>query len=403
MTAYAMKLLRGSLQSIRNAVTSYQFESDHRAELATIERIQRRYAPYIERGRPDRYLWRSVCQYRCQAYARSGLSAFAANVLALLGLPLLLLLLRPARDAGKLKAACVYLKVDFHPAYRVPDAIRDKVVESAALPRYLTLADLSFACGLFLRRRAFYPELLFKFLLWIASVRPHLDRFTCQSLIQYCEYSAYSSLRKLFLNARGIRIANVTHGEEFISCRSAFASFDEYHAWQLTPPAIHDAMRIEYDERFTFNPCSGLRSAPTMSGAKTLGFLWPAIDASKLDLVAAQLNELSARGWQVIVRAHPNPKYANRFGEYRDRLRAQVSDAHQEGIHDFIDRTSIVVGHLSAALLQAVFRGREVVYLEDSYLASVRAYHPYYRNVSSVEPAQLAHYLCEKYIEGGNQ
>jgi hypothetical protein len=381
---------------LRTAMTSYRFGSDYRVELARIESIHHACREHLGVAEDrHRYLWRSICQYRCQSHARGKLTGFAANLLAVLALPWMVLLLRPARRAGAARVACGYLKIDFHPAYQIPQDIRDRSVESARLPHRLNLGDLRFACKLFVEGRAFYPELLLKFLLWIAAVRPHLERFEPQYLIQYCEYSAHSSLRKLFLNAQGIGLANVTHGEEFISCRSAFASFDQYFAWQLTPRSIHDAMHIEYQQRFSFNPCAGLPTAPPRTGA--VGFLWPALDASQLELVVVQINELSAR-CEVIVRPHPNPKYANHFEDYRHRLRARVSDAHQEGIHSFIDRSALVVGYLSAVLLQAVFRGRKVVYLRDPYLASLQSYHSYYADVKTVELAELARYLAAEFF-----
>lgn len=389
------------LATLRTQLTAYRFSSDHQVDLAIIERIHRRYQSGIGSPGSDRYLWRSLCQYRCQAHARSRVSGFVANLVALFALPFVALLVRRARRTGAPRVTCRYLKIDFHPAYQIPEDIREHTVENAGAGRYLTAADLLLAVRVFVRARACYPELLFKFLLWIASVRPQLDRFEPQYLIQYCEYSAHSSLRKLFLNTHGVRIANVTHGEEFISCRSAFASFDQYYAWQLTPRYVHDAMHIEYDERFTFNPCAGLSPAPA-TPVRTVGFLWPAIDATQLDLVIAQINELSAR-CEVIVRPHPNPKYANHFGEYRSRLRARISDAHHEGIHSFIDRSTVVVGYLSAVLLQAVFRGRAVVYLRDPYLASLQAYHGYYREVPAVELAGLARYLAEQVFGDSNQ
>jgi hypothetical protein len=393
-----MNLFRSLFEGLRTSLTTYTFSSDHRVDLVIIEEIRRHYGSRTGAGNPYRYLWRSVCQYRCQSYARSKLTAIAANIAALLATPLLVLLVRAGSKNHAARVSCQYLKIDFHAAYQIPEGIRGQTVENGRLARYLTVGDLVFALRAFLLCRAFYPELLFKFLLWIASVRPHLDRFEMRYLLQYCEYSAYSSLRKFFLNSHGIRIANVTHGEEFISCRSAFSSFDQYYAWQLTPQSIHEAMHIEYAERFTFNPCAGLPHAPAVAQIRRVGFLWPAIDASNLDQVVAQINELSAC-CEVIVRPHPNSKYTNHFEAHRDRLIATVSDAHAESIHSFIDRSTVIVGYLSAVLLQAVFRGREVVYLQDPYLVSLQVYHDYYRSVNAVELAGLARYVWDKFFE----
>ncbi len=382
-----MSVLRELVRGIHRRLTSYRFNPDHRADLRIIERTYAAYRARIESHERTRYLWRSVCQYRCQYYARSRAATLLANAAALLGVPLLLLLVRPCVNAPKER--CEYLKINFHPAYVIPEAIKQRTLERRGARRYLRLGDLAAALQLFVAQGAFYPELLFKFVLWIASVRPHLDRVDARGLVQYCEYSAHSSLRKLFLNSHGVRLVNVTHGEEFISCRSAFSSFDEYHAWELTPRSVHDSMHIECGERFAFNPCAGLAPAPVLRGTPVLGFLWPAIPGDDLDALLHDLNALAA-SYKVVVRAHPNPKYANHFARYRDRLAGQCSDACTESVHAFIDRCNLIAGYLSAVLLQAVYRGRSVVYLADPTLASLRAYHEYYRSVRMVEVRGLA-------------
>jgi hypothetical protein len=378
-----------------NRVAGCSFNSDHQVDLRIIDKVYRRYAEKIEVGDASRYFWRSICQYNCQSFARPPLAVLAVNAAAFLCLPLLLLLVRGRKRRREGQIRSEYLKIDFHMAYQVPPTIRDRTVERELSRKYMTLQDLVWAVGLFFKSGAFYPELLFKFLLWIALVRPALDAYEPRSLIQYCEYSAYSSLRKLFLNREGIFLANVSHGPEFLSCRSAFSSFDRYFAWDITPESVHDAMHIEYGDRASFNPCAGLAPAPAVA-VPTLGFLWPAIDVVDRDALVKQLNIIN-KYFQVLVRPHPNPAYANRFESYRHSLEAGVSDAHAEDIHSFIDRCSLVVGNYSSALIQAALRGREVVYLEDAYLQSLRTYHDYYRNVEFISVEALERFAAARF------
>lgn len=391
-----MNIFRNIYAKLNNMLIGCIFNSDYRAEQFVIKNVYRAYADKINPGNAHRFFWRSVCQYRCQSVARKKIMVLAANIGALLCLPALVFLIRPGRKSDTGKLSCNYLKINFHMAYQIPESIRDITLEKSISGNYLTFKDLTFAFGLFIGNRALYPELLFKFLLWMASVRPYLDSFSPEYLIQYCEYSAYSSLRKLFLNSHGILIANVSHGEEFISCRSAFSSFDQYFAWDLTPRSVHDSMHVEYTDRFSFNPCAGLAPAPTAPTTPTLGFLWPSIEGQNLDVVVAQLNRICDYS-TVIVRPHPNLKYANDFENYRHTLKAQTSDPHKEDIHCFIDRCSIIAGNLSAALLQAAFRGRDVIYLNDAYLASVRKYHEYYQKVNCVDIEKLDSFLSVKF------
>lgn len=390
----AMSVLRILTAKLSGDLRRYTFNSDYLADLALIEKIYRAHAKQIKSDDSSRYLWRSICQYQCQSSARKKMVGLAANIIALLFLPFLLLYIRPSRKTVGSVASCKYLKIDFHMAYQVPAIIKEVTLEKTISGRYLTFEDLTFALGIFIRNCAFYPELLFKFILWIASVRPYIDTYNTEYLIQYCEYSSYSSLRKLFLNTQNIRVANIAHGEEFISCRSAFSSFDQYFAWEITPRAVHDAMYIEYIDRFTFNPCAGLEPVQVVV-TPTLGFLWPSIDVADLDVLVAQLNSIS-KYCAVLVRPHPNPRDSNHFDRYRHLLEAQVSDAHTEDIHCFIDRCSLMAGNLSSVLVKAALRGREVVYLHDAYIESLRIYHEYYQKVKVVHLEDLDNYIQNK-------
>jgi hypothetical protein len=383
-----MSGLSNLVRKFISELSNYTYESDYLASLAIIENVYRAHAENINSNDSSRYLWRSVCQYKCQSFARKKMMGLAANIVAFLCLPFLLFLIRPTRNTGKAKASCQYLKINFHMAYQVPAILKNVTLEKAISGKYLTLRDVTFALGIFIKNFAFYPELLFKFILWIASVRPYLDSCDTHYLIQYCEYSAYSSLRKLFLNKENILVANIAHGEEFISCRSAFSSFDQYFTWEITPRAIHDALHMEYTDRFTFNPCEGFEPAPVVV-TPTLGFLWPSVvDVANLDTLVAQLNNIS-KYCVVLVRPHPNPGYANHFDKYCHLLEAQVSDANAEDIHSFIDRCSLIVGNFSSVLVQAALRGREVVYLHDAYLASLKLYHSYYHTVNTAYLEEL--------------
>jgi hypothetical protein len=373
---------------------SYTFNSDYQVEAAIIQNVYSSHSERINSDSPSRYLWRSVCQYQCQGTARQKRISLAANIIAFLGLPLLLFLVRPKRKADTPKVPCKYLKIDFHMAYQVPAIIKEETLEKSVSGKYLTLRDLTSAFGLFIRNRAFYPELLFEFVCWIASVRPSIDLYNPKYLIQYCEYSAYSSLRKLYLNRQRILVANVAHGEVFLSCRSAFSSFDQYFAWETTPRAVLDGMHIEYTDFISFNPCTDCGPAPTVA-IPTLGFLWPSIDFSDHDVLVAQLNRIS-NYCTVLVRPHPSPKHRNHFETYRHLMRAQVSDASNEDIHCFIDRCSLMAGHFSSALIQAALRGREVLYLHDAYLASLREYFEYYQKVNAVDLEDLDTFVSAK-------
>lgn len=369
------------------------FSNGHIFETKIINDIQKKYHDKINTTDMSRYLWRSICQYKCQCAVRKKTPQLISNLVALLSLPLILFLLRISSKKIIASNHFVYLKKDYHMAYKVPVSIRSKTFEAKVEKKYLHYSDIRLIISEFIKNKAFYPELLLKTILWMASVRPYIDRYDFSCLIQYCEYSAHSSLRKLILNRLGIKLANVSHGEEFISCRSAFSSFDEYFAWNITPKSIHDAMYIEYGKRFTFNPCSDTKPAPLRSKKTVVGVLWPEAKAVNLAELSKQLNQISEIH-EVIVRPHPNPINRNNFKLYQHSLRSSISDANHEDIHDFIDRCDVITGHLSAALVQASLRGRHVVYLDSEQLQSLRAYHEYYRKVQFADISELNFVIC---------
>jgi len=83
-------------------------------------------------------------------------------------------------------------------------------------------------------------------------------------------------------------------------------------------------------------------------------------------------------------------KNQNRINKYKPLLNAKTSNALDEDIHVFIDKCSIIIGYLSAALLQASFRGRAVIYLDNPQLKSLASYHDYYRKVKCVRLENLS-------------
>ena len=89
-----VRAIRKSAAKIINWMETFTFSSDYRAELAIIESVYRQYAEKIESGEPSKYLWRAICQYRCQCTARKKSARFAANVAAFACLPLIPLFIR---------------------------------------------------------------------------------------------------------------------------------------------------------------------------------------------------------------------------------------------------------------------------------------------------------------------
>src|SRR5712692_9172544 len=111
-----MSIFRNLVTRLNNGLGRYTFHSDYRAALAIIESVYCSYASRINSDDSSRYLWRSICQYHCQSFARKKMMRLAANVVAFICLPFLLFFVRPSRKAKEAKVSCKYLKIDFHMA-----------------------------------------------------------------------------------------------------------------------------------------------------------------------------------------------------------------------------------------------------------------------------------------------
>lgn len=394
-----MQLLKTKFVSI---FAKLQLKMQYREELSDINNLKKWLDIKLKHSTHNIYMLRAICQYKAQRTLRSKIDVFLANVIAVLYIPLILLKIRLHQRARKQKKCFVeYLKVDQHMAYQIPPQIKKLTIDKAQITRgscacYLLPEDLSSACRYFGSAAFLYPELFTKFLIWISTIRPHLEVINCSNLIQYCEYSATSSLRKLFLNERGISLVNVTHGEELISCRSAFSSFDKCFAWFITPRTVYDAMQIDCKEFYTFNPCADLPILKEACGHPCIGLLWPAFKSQKPELLARQV-EILQEHFTILVRPHPNQRYRAMFKECASGLRVNFSNPHDEDVHTFLGRCSIVVGYSSAVLVQAAIRGREVLYIKTPNLAAIREYHPYYKALPAVELDELANHLLAKY------
>lgn len=392
-----MNIIQDLLKKFINYLLDSVFDPNYQVEINRIETVYEKYKLKIESACCDRYFWRSICQYECQAFTRKLPILIFSNILALLFLPFTSLRLRNARISKSGRVKCHYLKIDNHMAYKIPLCIKSNTVEARLNVKYVTLMDLVYVIKLFSRNRSFHPELMLKFILWISSVRPYLDLYSPKYLLQYCEYSPYSSLRKLFLNSNGIYIANISHGEEVISCRSAFSSFDKYYMWDVVPKYVHKAMHIEYAEHIYYNPCEGLPPAPKHSQTITIGILWPSINSIDLSLLVTQIVSID-KYLSIVIRPHPNLNYRNKFEKHLEIMNVEVSHPFDEDIHNFIDRCNLVVGLQSAVLIQASLRQRDVLYIKDDYFSSLIEYHDYYKSKQCADLGDLSSKVLERFM-----
>jgi len=379
----------------------FHLKDNYLEELACINELKKWLDRELQNTKYNRYMLRAICQYRAQVIIRSKFAVYLSNMIAILYFPVLLLKVGwCTRIPEQKRISCEYLKVNDDMAYQIPPQIKTLTMERKQIAKnspdcYLLPEDLRFAFHYFRGAVCLYPELFVKFLIWVSTIRPHVDAVNCTHLIQYCESSATSSLRKVYLNSLGINLVNVTHGEEFITCGLAFSSFDKCYAWDITPRSIYNTLQIECGEFHTFNPCSEMRKVKEIFENPRIGILWPAFKVQQPECIAKQVG-LMQKYYAVTVRPHPNELYRAKFDEYIKILNIDVSNPREEELDAFLDRCSIVVGYSSAVLLKAAWRGREVLYINDPCLESVRKYHTYYQSVSVVEVSEIANSLLNK-------
>jgi len=382
---------------IKWRVTLYKIEASSDDEIKKIEKTYLKYKEKINEKDNSKYFWRSVAQYSCQIEGYGRLKYFFLNAAAIILLPKFLLKIR-TRKKNPVKNNCDYLKINNYRNSFIPEVLKENTVNAVEIKdRYLITDDLKLVINLCIENLYFNPLFIYKILGWIASVRPYLDIYNPKCLIQYCEYSATSSLRRLYLNEYGIRIANISHGEEDISSRNSFCSFDEYYVWSVIPNKIHQLNHIESTHRITFNPCENLPQAPVISKS-IIGLLWPVgKDDGMISTIIEQLRQLDPE-YPLIIRPHPAASHFHRFKKIKLLKSFEISNPHEEDINSFINRTSLIIGVRSAAMIQADLRGRKIVYINNEMLRSARKYNLYYSEKSYIEANGLANFMVQNYL-----
>lgn len=76
-----------------------------------------------------------------------------------------------------------------------------------------------------------HPGLLFNFLRWLSYYGYVVYRFKPQTVVNFFEGVASSSLMTAYLHERGTKHINQMHGERFPSALYAFCEFDEFNVW----------------------------------------------------------------------------------------------------------------------------------------------------------------------------
>lgn len=364
-------------------LSKYSFEPDPDVELAKINSIYQKYQKVLNDPRKDYLAIKSLCQYECQKLNRNKFVFYLSNALCFFILPFSILLLRNNHAKAVRGESCEYVKIDYSIAYQIPTAIRDKTKEILPCIRYLCWADLILVVRLFCRNRLFFPELFVKYVLWISRVRPVIDQQNPSYLICFCESSSSSSLRTFYCNFNSIKTVNITHGEEFISVRNAFSTFDIYYRWEITPKKLHQSMYMESKRAYTFSPAVNIKINKRKNEFLTIGFLWPSTDSIDLFGYAREIKK-AQENYSVVVRPHPRELYRKCFYKIIKEFNFSTCEPKDVSVNVFLNSCDLVVGYNSALMVQADVVGVKTIYVEDEYFINLQKYHPYYQNVTSV-------------------
>lgn len=373
-------------------------ESSCHEHLAIIEKTEAAMKPYLDS--PDealRLTARSVAQYRAQSALRPRQSLIVTEFLSYALLPLGLmrwliegLIARPKRTP---RAAGVRWNQSYFRYTRSPDIFhtppelaKDAPQTVFVTARYLRRDDVRF---LWQATRTAWPMLgslrfqwIFKIAKEIAWARPLIDAHPSDYALLDAECNCALSLLTLYSHRHGQKLYDVQHGDLFVSAVNTFFETDRCYVWDDFYTELLKQMRARSDFRVYTNPTFLLSDAEKAITRHGIGVFMPG--AMTLDreedrrTFAEALNALTDHA---PVRLRPHPAYINECAAIAPLLssKVEITDSRLENSKQFILRHEVIVGTVSAAILESIMLGQNVVCFRGKFLDDIASYHFSYR------------------------
>lgn len=252
------------------------------------------------------------------------------------------------------------------------------------LSMYLTLKDIFFfiRCLVYYPRLMLYPHFLFSLLKWICCYSFIVCRYKPRAIVNFFEGSFISSIMTGYLREHNIIHINHMHGERLFQPQLSFCEFDYFYVYGQYWIDLFKHLKCNSNYVIkinSFHKCLyKLRYSKSRNYDKKILIIHSQIltCASKEYKLLTNVLKNVPKDWKIKYRFHPNEKESGiRFFNYLKKekfsqklgIDIQLDDFQERSIEKSLHTTKVVIGQISAALLEAWIAGCKVIYLCKTY------------------------------------
>lgn len=384
---------------LRTWLLCYRFsEFSYQEHLAIIEQVKNRIGEGIYS--PDdatRLTLRSVAQYLSQSGLRPARSRLATEIISCVMLPCALGywvcrgLLSTRSPQPRVRGLRwnqdefrYWRNTDIYhtPEELLPDAPQTVFVSA----RYLRLDDIKF---LWQTARIAWPFLGKLRIQWLAKIakeiafaRPLVDTHPADYALMDNECNCAISILTLYARRHGQQLYTVQHGDLFLSVMTSFFETDRSYCWDNFYVELFKRMQASSNFRLYNNPKFTFTKEEKNTKRSGIGVFMPGIQTipteDEKNTFVQALNTLAE---EYPVHLRPHPAYVNQCEALVPLLskKVTITNSQKETSKQFIARHNLILGTVSAAILEAIMLGRPVVCFRGILLDDVASYHFCYK------------------------
>lgn len=323
---------------------------------------QKRFLEVLPEPRND--IERSYNQYRCQCYLKGRLIVFAQNIVGLFLLGLYIL--RYMWNATKKNAPEVFDAVFVHedkPQNILPDELSvqySKIKFNHKCVPILEKGDVMFLKNVAKGRRVSF-FFLFRCMNDIAEYAAIVKKYTPKAIISCMEYSFTSSVLTSYCEEKGIEHINVMHGEKTFSIRNSFFRFSSCYVWDIYYKELFIKTKAK-QQQFIISVPESLYGKIESGCEKEYDYVYYLTDENneQLNKLYGILLEMESK-LKVKGCVRPHPRYSNVKAIEHIFKEITIEDTKSVSVEESLSKTCCVISSKSTVLLQAYYKGIEVV------------------------------------------
>jgi hypothetical protein len=207
-----------------------------------------------------------------------------------------------------------------------------------------------------------------------------VNEYRPESIVNFAEGYPWSSIMTAFLREKGIRHINMMHGEFLYSANGAFCEFDEFHVWG---EHFRDICMRQYTKAEQFHVTGSpdhrdlfWRTRPSLQPRPySLLIIHSVHLVPTSNAHSVLLKVLSAldESWEIRIRPHPAKQnwpgclslLNTHLVQNSKNIRVQEESPEKVPLEQALQKSRVVVGVASMALIEAWIAGCKVMYLQD--------------------------------------